>query len=392
MEELFLSRRVQDALKRAVDEQSETVAEMVRICEIPAPTFSEGLRGEYVCNRMKELGLEDVRTSEIGNVIGRLPGQGGGPLVIVVAHLDTVFPHGTDVQVKRDGNRLLAPGIGDNCSNLAGMLAAARALIGAGIRPEGDLVLAATVGEEGLGNLRGMRALMDEFDDRASAVIALDGNLGALVHQGVGSRRLKVICRTEGGHSWGSFGAPSAIHALCRMIDRVSRLDVPASPRTTYNAGLISGGTSVNTIAPRAECLIDLRSVDGQELARLEGRVRRIIQETGEETAVRREIEVIGDRPAGMIPADHSLVRTVKQVHDFLGLETRIMPSSTDMNIPLSRGIPAITVGVTVGGNGHRVDEYVDVAPLAKGVQQLILLLVALFDSGALDKTRPGRV
>lgn len=354
----------------------ELVREVISVCEIPAPTFQEAERAAYVERRMREVGLTEVRRDSVGNVVGRLPGNGTGPNLVIAAHLDTVFPAGTDVTVRRDGDILRAPGVGDNSSSVATMLHAARLLVKHEVRPAGDVIFAATCGEEGLGNLEGMQAVVDALKDEIDYVIALDGSLGGMVREGVGSRRFRLVVTTSGGHSWGAFGAPSAIHSLGRIIARISELRVPHYPKTTYNVGVISGGTSVNTIAARAEALIDLRSLDRSELVRLEQRVLRIVRSEERESGVRAVLELLGDRPTGSIPDAHPLCNLVRRVHRELGLQTRSYPSSTDGNVPLSMGIPAVTVGVTLGGNGHRLDEYIYTPPLAKGLAQVLLLVL----------------
>ncbi|MEW8977247.1 MAG: M20/M25/M40 family metallo-hydrolase [Symbiobacterium sp.] len=356
----------------------DVVREVIAICQIPAPTFHEEERAAYVQRRMSEFGLREVYRDGIGNVIGRLRGTGKGPNLLLAAHLDTVFPPGTDVTVKNEGEILRAPGVGDNSASVAILLHAARLLVEADVSLAGDVIFVATCGEEGLGNLEGMRAVVRALEQEIDYVVALDGSLGGMVREGVGSRRFRLVVTTSGGHSWGSFGAPSAIHSLARMIARISELRVPIHPKTTYNVGLISGGTSVNTIAARAEAVIDLRSLDRTELIRLEERVQRIIRAVERETGVRATLELLGDRPIGSIPDEHPLCNLVRAVHRDLGLQTRSYPSSTDGNVPLSIGIPAVTVGVTLGGNGHRLDEYIYTSPLAKGLAQVLLLVLGV--------------
>lgn len=353
------------------------VAETVTICEIPAPTFEEQLRTEYVRNRMTAIALDDVTVDEIGNVVGRIRGTGEGPTLLLAAHLDTVFPSETDVTVQRDGDVMRAPGVGDNSASVAAMLIMAELIRRHALAFSGDILFAATVGEEGLGNLRGIRAVMDRYAPEVDYVIAIDGGLGSVVRQGVGSRRFRIVVTGEGGHSWGAFGTPSAIHALGRMIAGISEIRVPANPRTTFNVGTISGGTSVNTIAARAEAIIDMRSLDREELIRLEEKVRRVVTEVARTSGVASEMELLGDRPVGVIPEDHPLCQVVGEVHQRIGVKTRFFPSSTDGNVPLSMGIPAVTLGVTLGGNGHRVDEYIFTPPMAQGLGQLLLLLEA---------------
>jgi tripeptide aminopeptidase len=327
---------------------------------------------------MRELGLEEVYRDSAGNVIGRLKGSHGGPTTLVAAHLDTVFPLETDVTIRRDGEILRAPGVGDNSASVAAMLHGARLLREEGVPLEGDILFVATCGEEGLGNLYGMRAAMEGHKHEVDYVLVLDGSLGGLVRESVGSRRFRLVVTSDGGHSWGAFGAPSAIHALGRMIAQISEIRVPSHPKTTYNVGMISGGTSINTIAARAEALLDLRSLSRDELLRLEERVRRIVTGVARESGVLAELTLLGDRPTGSLRDDHPLPQLVREVHQRLGIQTRSYPSSTDGNIPLSLGIPAVTVGVTLGGNGHRLDEYIHTTPLAKGLAQVLLMLLGI--------------
>lgn len=364
-------------IERAQAVLPELVQEAITICEIPAPTFFEERRTRYVLERMTQFGLQEVASDAVGNVTGWIRGTGGGPVILLAAHIDTVFPLETDVTVKVDGEMLRAPSIGDNSASVATMLYAAKLLLTDEHRLAGDVIFAATVGEEGLGNLRGIRAVMERYGDRVDYVLPLDGSLGSMVRQGVGSRRFRLVVTADGGHSWGAFGSPSAVHSLGRMIAQICEIRVPTNPKTTYNVGTISGGTSVNTIAARAEAVIDLRSLDLDELRRLEERVRRIVGDLARQTGVTAELELLGDRPTGSIPDDHPLCRVVRSVHDQMGLQTRTYASSTDGNVPLSMSIPAVTIGVTLGGNGHRLDEYIHSAPLAKGLAQILLILLA---------------
>ncbi|MFZ5814142.1 MAG: M20/M25/M40 family metallo-hydrolase [Bacillota bacterium] len=376
-----MKQQLDSPIARHLTEMAEAalpqlVDEVIAICQIPAPTFQEQRRASYVQQRMAEIGLADVHRDAVGNVIGRLKGAGRGPVILVAAHLDTVFPLETDVTVHVDGEILRAPGVGDNSASVATMLHAARLMRLAGVEPAGEIIFAATCGEEGLGNLYGMRAVMEAVREEVDYVLPLDGSLGGLVRESVGSRRFRLVITTDGGHSWGAFGAPSAIHSLGRMIAQISDIRVPNHPKTTFNVGTISGGTSVNTIANRAEAVLDLRSLDREELFKLEERVKRIVSSVAHATGVVAELELLGDRPTGAIADDHPLCRLVREVHHYLGIGTRSYPSSTDGNIPLSMGIPAVTVGVTLGGNGHRLDEYIHTSPLTKGLAQVMLLLL----------------
>lgn len=358
---------------------ARVVEEAIRICEIPAPTFEEGERADYVRGRFEALGLHEVTIDAAGNVRGRGPGSGAGSGLAMAAHLDTVFPGGTDVRVKREGGRLLAPGIGDNSVAIAGLLAMVEALNAAGVKTGGDLHLTCDTCEEGLGDLRGMKAFMAAVKDRVAAAIAVEGmKVNGIIHVAVGSRRYRVIYTARGGHSWGHFGSPSAIHILGRAIAEISRLEVPTDPKTTYNVGVIRGGITVNTIAAEADMLVDLRSIDAKSLADLESRVLAIVDRAAREGDGQVRLELMGDRPAGAIPADHPVVQACLAVHRALGLQTVTEPGSTDHNVPLSMGIPGVCLSITEGANEHRLDEYIETGPIPTGVKNILLAALAL--------------
>ena len=361
----------------------QIIEEAVRICEIPAPTFEETERAAYVCGRFAALGLQDVTIDPAGNARGRRRGTGGGPGLAMAAHLDTVFPKGTDVRVKRQGTRLLAPGIGDNSVAIAALLAMLEAMNAAGLATVGDLYLASDTGEEGLGDLKGMKAFMAEVKDRVGATIAVEGmKVNRVIHVAVGSRRYKVTFTTRGGHSWGHFPSPSAIHIMGRAIAEISRLEVPTDPKTTYNVGVIHGGTTVNTIATEADMLVDMRSVDTRSLADLERRVLAIVGNAATEGDGQAKLEMVGDRPAGSISADHPVVQTCRAVHRALGIPTFSEASSTDANVPLGMGLPGVCLSITEGANEHRLDEYIETGPIPTGVKNILLAAVALTGKG----------
>ena len=362
---------------------AQVAEEAVRICEIPAPTFEEAERAAYVRRRFAELGLQDVTIDAAGNARGRRPGAGGGPGLAMAAHLDTVFPKGTDVKVKRQGTRLLAPGIGDNSTAIAALLAMLEAMNAAELTTAGDLYLASDTGEEGLGDLKGMKAFMAEVKDRVGATIAVEGmKVNRIIHVAVGSRRYKVTFTARGGHSWGHFPSPSAIHIMGRAIAEISRLEVPTDPKTTYNVGVIHGGTTVNTIATEADMLVDMRSVDTRSLADLERRVLAIVGNAAKEGDGQAKLEMVGDRPAGSISADHPVVQTCRAVHRALGIPTFSEASSTDANVPLGMGLPGVCLSITEGANEHRLDEYVETGPIPTGVKNILLAAVALTGKG----------
>ena len=370
------------ALAWAEQREHALAEETIRIASIPAPTFAEAERAAYTTSRFHELGLEQIETDATGNVYGLLPGEGRAALAFL-AHMDTVFPAHLPHTVTRKNGRLYGPSVGDNAAGLAGMLGALAALRAGGARPARPVWFVATVGEEGLGNLRGATAAADRLGGHVDAMIAVEGSFfGRLSHTGVGSRRLEIVCHAPGGHSWHDFGRPSAVHALVRAAAAISMLSVPAEPRTTYNIGRFEGGTGVNVIAEDARLLLDMRSVDARALDDLTTRVRGLVEGEaahGAEFAVSE----VGFRPAGALSPRHALVRICATVLDRLGVAPLYAPASTDANIPLSRGIPAVTLGITRGGGAHTRGEWIETAPLARGVQQLVLVTLALADPRA---------
>ena len=353
--------------------------EAVRICQIPSPTFDEGERAAYVRARFEALRLKDVTIDAAGNLRGRRPGRATGPSAAVITHTDTVFPRGTDLTVRRQPGRLAAPGLGDNSVSIASALAIVEALDAAEVTTGGDLYFAATTCEEGLGDLKGMRAYMPDVRDRIGAVVIVDGlTPGQIVHEAVGSRRYKATYRARGGHSWNHFPAPSAIHILGRAIADISRIEVPTSPKTTYNVGVIRGGTTVNTIASEAEMLVDMRSVDMRCLADLERTVLALVERHAKEGEGQATLDLVGDRPAGVISVDHPLVQLCTAIYRTFGIATSSKAASTEANVPLSMGIPAVCISVTAGENEHRLDEFIETAPLATGLKALLLILLAV--------------
>jgi tripeptide aminopeptidase len=363
-----------------VDAHAAQVAEeAIRICEIPAPTFDEGERAKYVRRRFAGLGLEDVTIDAAGNVRGRRPGAAPGPGLAMAAHLDTVFPKDAHVKVRREGSRLHAPGIGDNSVAIAGLLAMVEALNAGGVNTGTDLYLASNTCEEGLGDLRGMKAFMADVRGKVAAAVAVEGlKINRIIHVAVGSRRYKITFTARGGHSWGHFPSPSAIHIMGRAIADISRLEVPTDPKTTYNVGVIHGGTTINTIAAEAGMLVDMRSIDSKSLADLEKHLLAIVERTAKEGDGQVKLQLVGDRPAGSIPADHPVVQTCMAVHQALGLKTYTEPGSTDHNAPLAIGLPAVCLSITEGENEHRLDEFIDTGPIPTGVKNILLAAVAL--------------
>jgi acetylornithine deacetylase/succinyl-diaminopimelate desuccinylase-like protein len=355
----------------------------VSIQQIPAPTFAEAERAAYLETRFKAVGLVDVYRDEIDNVYGRLPGQSSDrPPVILSAHSDTVFPPETDLTVRRDANYVYGPGLGDNAVGLAGLLHLAKTFMAHDLPKETNIWFAANVCEEGLGNLRGMQAVVNRFGSEATYIILEGGLFGQISHQAIGVRRYRIDVHTDGGHSWGSFGQKSAIHELARLITAIDSLEMPQSPKTTYNVGMIEGGTSINTIAASASMFLDLRSEDPRVLDELVTAVTKIVKVAKNRLAGYGRATVtmtqIGSRPAGSIPRSTPLVQWAEAALQFVGCESpNFIIGSTDANIPLSQGITAVCVGLTESGNAHRLDEYIDIRQLSNGLKQLLLLAVA---------------
>ena len=369
----------------------ETHTEMIRICEIPAPPFKEHARAAYLKQRFEELGLKRVRTDKEGNVIAERPGRAATPSIIISAHLDTVFPEGTDVRVRRDGVRWYAPGISDNTAGVVSLITLARALDAAQIATDGTLHFVGTVGEEGEGNLRGVRHLFTEGDFRSGvdAFISLDGpGVERVTTRALGSRRYRVRVSGPGGHSWGDFGIVNPVHALGRAIARFAAYPAPMSPRTSYNVGIIEGGNSVNSIPQRASMIVDMRSVSSEEIDKLEAYLRRVVelglreensQRAMSGTMLEVEFEQVGNRPSGETPVNAPLVQAAIDCSRILGIEPRLDCSSTDSNIPISMGIPAITIGAGgMSNNCHTLGEWYEPTGRELGLKRLLLLTVTL--------------
>ena len=343
------------------------------IQQIPAPTFGEHARAEFVAARLRDAGLRDVETDDTPNVYARVPGQtdGNGKGLLVSAHLDTVFPPDADLTNRREGDRLFGPGICDNSMGVAGLVTLAERLAQTE-PPPSDVWFVGNAGEEGLGDLKGMRRALDRLD--VKGCIVLEGGSGhpwTITHRGLGVRRYKIEARTQGGHSWGAFGEPSAIHQLVRLADLITRWQVPKSPRTTFNIGVIEGGTSVNTIAAYAALLLDLRSEDRAELDKLIARTEELVAAANAIGEARFTATIVGDRPTGAIPITHPLVVAASDIYRELGVadaNIRYRIGSTDANIPLSRGVPAVTLYLTQGHGAHRMDEWLSLEPLPLGL------------------------
>jgi len=344
----------------------------IQIQQIPAPTFHETERAAFVRSLFEQEQLSDVATDSFGNVYACLAGRGERPPLVLSAHTDTVFPFSTALAFTRTPDKIHAPGIGDNSLAVAGLFGLVWTLRKRNLQLPGDLWLVANTGEEGLGDLIGMRAVVDRFGRAPLAYLILEGMaLGKIYHRALGVFRYRITARTEGGHSWAHFGRPSAIHELARWITQLEQIKLPQAPRTTLNVGRIQGGTSVNTIAPEASLELDLRSEGTQALATLIEHVQKLVERANRPNQVQFTAEVIGNRPAGEIAPDHPLVRLAVDCHEAQDLHPQLNVGSTDANVPLSQGLPAICIGLTTGGDAHTVGEYVDIPPLKQGLAQL---------------------
>jgi tripeptide aminopeptidase len=383
---------VADALRFFETNAASITEEHIRICSVPATPFAEHERAEYLAQRFRELGLHDVSLDEEGNCLGLWRGALSTPLIVVSAHLDTVFAKGTDFTVRREGERLLAPGIADDGCGLIALVAIVQALRAAQIKTGGSILVVGTVGEEGEGNLRGVRYLLTRgawAKRKIDAFLSFDGpGVDRITNRALGSRRYRVEFTGSGGHSWGDFGLPNPIHAAGRAISRLAAYPVPRDPRTTFNVGNINGGTSVNAIPSSATMEVDLRSAADVELRRLDAFFRRAMKEAlDEENGVRRpgdpplklQLDLIGERPSGETPADSPLVTLAIESTKLIGVEPRLDQSSTDSNLPISLGIPAITLGA--GGTAsasHTLAEWYEPRDRDKGLKRGLLVILGL--------------
>jgi acetylornithine deacetylase/succinyl-diaminopimelate desuccinylase-like protein len=384
--------------KTIMDWQAEMTA-------IPAPFLGEKARAEWLATRFAEVGLERVETDEAGNVFGwltaaKLPPESTGPVVVISAHLDTVFPAETPLKPVVDGERITAPGACDNSAGVAGMLAIAKALVVAKVELAGALIFMGNVGEEGEGDLRGVRHLYRQqaLAGRIAAHIVLDGaGTDSAVTQALGSRRYRITISGPGGHSFTDAGTPNPIAALTRALAALTQTQLPQEPRTTLNLGTISGGTSVNSIAESAQATVDFRSTSADELLRLEVALHRAVEDAVEQVntqakaAGRQErglldfdIEMIGDRPAAQLPEDSPLLDALRAVDRHLGLKTELRLGSTDANIPLSLGIPALSMGAGgEGGGAHTLAEWYSARDRETGLKRVLLLTLAMVEWAA---------
>ncbi|WP_332775748.1 M20/M25/M40 family metallo-hydrolase [Polaromonas sp.] len=391
-EAVFVKLTAHAGVKQAVDfikaDDERTLKDQIELTEIAAPPFKEPVRANEYQKRLKALGLADARIDAEGNVIAVRKGSGNGPVLVVSAHLDTVFPEGTDVKVKVKGNRYEAPGIYDDGRGLAALLSVLRALNQASLKTVGDIVFVGTVGEEELGDLRGVKALFRD-NQGIDGFISLDGlDIGRIVNQATGSRRFRIIYTGPGGHSFSAFGLPSATHALGRAIAKISDVRTTDEPKTTFTVGTLKGGTSVNAIAAEAELGLDMRSNSAAELKKLEDRIMALAREAADDEnkrwdkkdVIKVAFKLVGDRPAGAGQLDSPMVHAARRGVATVGGEVRsIAASSTDSNLPISLGIPAVTLGGGgVGGGSHGPSEWFSPVNAWLGPQNTLLTVLSL--------------
>lgn len=362
--------------------------EQARVCEIPAPPFHEEQRGLELKGLFEKLQLQDVHIDKAGNVIGTRPGQNPKPNLVLAAHLDTVFPEGTNVKVTREGKIMKGPGIGDDCRGLAVLLGTIQAMNDANIKTPGTITFVADVGEEGLGDLRGMKELFGEsLKGKIDSFISIDGLGMSIANVGVGSYRYKVTFKGPGGHSYGAFGMANPIQAMGRAMAKIDDFQVPTNPKTTFNVGRVGGGTSVNAIPFEGWMEVDMRSADVKSLDAVNAKFKAALNEAVEEEnkrwngkgAVSVAPEMVGLRPAGQTPDSAPIVQAALAVSKALGVPGRLSEGSTDSNVPMNMGIPAITIGGGGKGSGaHSLNESYDSTDSWKGTERALLLCVAL--------------
>jgi acetylornithine deacetylase/succinyl-diaminopimelate desuccinylase-like protein len=359
----------------------------LEVTAIPAPPWGEAARSQWLKGQFEGLGLSEVHQDELGNVFGIRPGTDpSAPFFALSAHLDTVFPAETSITVAREGSKLYGPGISDNGSGITALLAIAGGLRDSGIANTAPILFIGNVGEEGEGNLRGMRHIFQQpkWLESIAALVVLDGaGTDTIIAEGLGSRRYEVTVRGPGGHSWSDFGIANPIVAMARIIDRFSQTTVPSAPKTTFNIGIVQGGTSVNSIPQSATIRVDTRSASVEQLDRLERALRDAVKEGAtarrKQEALSAEVQVIGDRPAADLPSDAHLLMVIRAVDAQLNNGSRLQRASTDANIPLSLGREAIAIGAGgSGGGAHTVNEWYDLAGRDLGLKRILLLTLAL--------------
>jgi acetylornithine deacetylase/succinyl-diaminopimelate desuccinylase-like protein len=381
---------VKKALAALQADDARAFEEQKTITRIPSPPFHEERRAAYLAGRFRELGLADAGIDREGNVLGWRRGRGhaaGKPLLVICAHMDSVFPEETDLTIREDGDTVMAPGIGDDARGLATLLSTLEAFHETGLATVGDILFVGSVGEEELGDLRGVKALFRERPE-IDGFFAIDGtDLDRVVYAATGSRRYQADFKGPGGHSFAAFGTPSAIHAMGRAVARIADLVTPSSPKTTFTVGTVHGGRTINTIAGDARIGIDMRSDDTPELKRLEKRILALIDEAVAEEnrrwssdAITLELKPVGDRPAGQQPRDALIVQSAVAALGSVGVPgVRLAASSTDSNVPISLGVPSVTIGVGgEGGGSHTLKEWYRNKDAYRAGQTALLMALSL--------------
>jgi tripeptide aminopeptidase len=380
------------AVKAAIDgakaTEAQTIEDQIHFCEIPAPSFKEEVRGRELQRVFQQLGLQSVRVDKVGNVLGDYAGAAPRPHVVIAAHLDTVFPEGTSVTVKREGAVLHGPGIGDDCRGLAVLVAMVREMKKAKVQTPGTITFVANVGEEGLGDLRGVKELFNAtLKDQIDRFVSIDGTGIHVTNVAVGSHRYRITFKGPGGHSFGAFGMANPMGAMGRAIAKIQEIQVPRQPKTTFNVGRIGGGTSVNSIPFEGWMELDMRSSEPASLAAVDATIQKAIDAAvaeenarwGKPGTITVTKELVGDRPAGSTPENSPIVRSGLAVATVLGFNASLGEGSTDSNTPMALKVPAITIGG--GGRGreaHALTESFDTTDAWQGTQYAILLAVAL--------------
>jgi acetylornithine deacetylase/succinyl-diaminopimelate desuccinylase-like protein len=357
------------------NEQDSLLAEIRRIAEIPASTFHEQQRTDYLRETFSTAGLRDSHSLEKGSVLAYSESKKQSGSLVLAAHIDHVYPEGTNLATSIDGGLLRGPGVGDNAANVGAIVTLARLFTRLDIQPARGLVFCGTVREEGNGNLDGVAEVLDALGDRVWGVIAVDGRTGSIVNRSLAIHRYLLKVSGPGGHSWGHFGTPSAVHEMARIITALDDMQIPPGPKTTWNAGTIRGGTSVNAIAQECEAEIDLRSLETGHLEALEKGFLDMVNRKPK-PGIQVEAELIGERPCATLPADSPLLLSALGVAEHLGIDVELAASSTDAALALWRGIPAISFGTYRGGGGHTLEEYIEIDSLVAGLKWLALTVL----------------
>ena len=386
--DLMQQPAVKAALAAAKANEPQTIEDQIRFCEIPAPSFKEEVRGKELQRVFQQIGLQNVRVDKVGNVLGTYPGASPKPHLVIAAHLDTVFPEGTDVKVKREGAILRGPGIGDDCRGLAVLVRIATEMKKANVQTQGTVTFVANVGEEGLGDLRGVKELFKTtLKDQIDNFISIDGTGVHLTNVAVGSHRYRITFKGPGGHSFGAFGMANPMGAMGRAIAKIQEIQVPKQPKTTFNVGRIGGGTSVNSIPFEGWMELDMRSSDPVSLAAVDANIQKAIDSAvteenarwGKPGTITVVKELVGDRPAGSTPENSAIVRAGLATATMPGFNARLGEGSTDSNIPMSMKVPAVTIGAGgAGRDAHALTESFDTTDAWMGTQHAMLLTIAL--------------